>query len=67
MAKHIKPLSPSQVQNAIPKETPYKLRDGNGLYQQVSPSGSKGWRYEYRRAVTSQRNTVSLGTYPEIL
>lgn len=66
MAKIIKPLSPSQVQNAKPKEAAYKLRDGNGLYLLVSPNSSKAWRYEYRRPVTGQRNTVSMGTYPEI-
>lgn len=66
MAKIIKPLSPSQVQNAKLKEKPYKLRDGNGLYLLASPNGSKAWRYEYRRPVTGQRNTLSFGTYPEI-
>ncbi len=66
MAKPIKPLNPSQVQNAKPKEAPYKLRDGNGLYLLVSPGGGKAWRHEYRRPVSGQRNTISLGTYPEV-
>lgn len=66
MAKPIKPLNPSQVQNARPKEAPYKLRDGNGLYLLVSPGGGKAWRHEYRRPVGGQRNTISLGTYPEV-
>jgi hypothetical protein len=66
MAKPIKPLNPSQVQNARPKEAPYKLRDGNGLYLLVNPRGGKAWRYEYRRPATGQRNTISLGTYPEV-
>lgn len=67
MAKQIKPLTHSQVENAKAKAEPYKLRDGNGLYLLVKPDGSKGWRFDYRRPNGGKRNTLSLGTYPEVL
>jgi len=33
------------VQNAKPKEKPYKLSDGEGLHLLVQPNGSKLWRF----------------------
>ncbi|KGP23243.1 hypothetical protein NY68_17850 [Xanthomonas citri pv. fuscans] len=43
-----------------------KLRDGGGLYLLLRPDGAKWWRWDYRRPVTSKRNTLSLGTYPDV-
>lgn len=59
-------LTPSQVANAKPQAKPYKLRDERGLYLLVQPNGSKWWRFDYRRPDTRQRNTLSLGTYPDV-
>ena len=39
MPKRVTSLSPSQVQNAKPKEAPYKLRDGGGLFLLANPDG----------------------------
>lgn len=66
MAKQIRPLTPSQVQNAKAQAEPSKLRDGGGLYLLVKPDGSKGWRFDYRRPSSGKRNTLSLGTFPEV-
>ncbi len=43
-----------------------KMADGGGLYLLVKPTGGKWWRLDYRRPVTSKRNTLSLGTYPDV-
>lgn len=59
-------LTPSTVANAKPQEKPYKLTDGRGMYLLVSPSGSKLWRWRYRRPGTRTENTLSLGTFPEV-
>ena len=59
-------LTPSQVANAKPQAKPYKLRDERGLYLLAQPNGSKWWRFDYRRPGTSPRNTLSLGTYPDV-
>ena len=37
-----------QCKNAKAKEKPYKLSDGNGMYLEVMPNGSKYWRLKYR-------------------
>ncbi|MGH8292764.1 MAG: tyrosine-type recombinase/integrase [Gammaproteobacteria bacterium] len=66
MPKRINPLSPSAVANARPKDTPYSLRDGYGLRLLVDPRGGKLWRFDYRRPITGKRNSLSLGTYPEV-
>ena len=59
-------LTPSAVANAKPQEKPYKLADGRGMYLLVTPSGARWWRFDYRRPGTGKRNTLSLGTFPEV-
>ena len=66
MPKRIAPLTPSQVQNAKSQASPYKLRDGGGLFLLVNPDGAKLWRWDYRRPVTGRRNTIGLGAYPAV-
>ncbi|EQD55301.1 phage integrase family site specific recombinase, partial [mine drainage metagenome] len=34
---------------AGPRDKPYKLYPGNGLYLIVQPNGAKWWRYNVRR------------------
>ena len=41
-------LSDTAIRKAKPKEKPFKLSDGGGLYLLVQPSGRKWWRYKYR-------------------
>lgn len=59
-------LSPSAVANARPQAKPYKLADGRGLYLLVQPTGARWWRFDYTRPTTGKRNTLSLGTFPEV-
>lgn len=59
-------LSPSEVRNAKPQANARKLADGRGMYLLVQPNGSKWWRFDYRRPGTKKRNTLSLGTYPDV-
>ena len=66
MPKRIIPLTPSQVANAKPQVTPYKLRDGSGLLLLVNPDKAKLWRLDYRRPSSGTRNTLSLGSYPAV-
>jgi hypothetical protein len=47
MARTIKLLSAKKVENAKAKEKKYKLSDGQGLFLQVNPNGSKFWRLSY--------------------
>ena len=59
-------LTPSAVANAKPQANPYKLADERGMYLLVKPDGAKWWRFDYRRPDTGKRNTLSLGTFPDV-
>jgi integrase len=58
-------LSDTKLRNAKPKEKPYKIADGGGLYVEVFPNGSKLWRLKYRR-IGGAETRVSLGAYSEV-
>uniref|UniRef100_UPI0016572104 tyrosine-type recombinase/integrase n=1 Tax=Xenorhabdus indica TaxID=333964 RepID=UPI0016572104 len=57
-------LTARQVDTAKPKEKPYKLADGGGLYLLVNPNGSRYWRLKYR--IAGKEKLLALGVYPEI-
>lgn len=59
-------LTPSAVANVKPRVKPYKLADERGLYLRVGTSRERWWRFDYRRPGTHKRNTLSLGTYPDV-
>jgi hypothetical protein len=58
------PLTPHLVSTAHPQEKLYVLTDGHGLCLQVTPEGSKRWRFRYR--FTGLEKTISLGAYPKV-
>ncbi|MEE3652628.1 MULTISPECIES: tyrosine-type recombinase/integrase [unclassified Brenneria] len=57
-------LTARQVETAKPKDKPYKLTDGAGLYLLVNTNGSRYWRLKYRYA--GKEKLLSIGTYPNI-
>jgi len=57
-------LTPTRINNAKAKARLYKLSDGGGLFVEVSTTGQKTWRYQYRFA--GSRRDVKIGRYPEI-
>jgi len=60
------PLTDTAIRKAKAGEKDQKLRDGNGLYLLLRPTGARWWRYDYRRPITGKKNTLSFGTYPEV-
>ena len=58
------PLAHFDVQNAKPREKPYKLADGGGLYLLVQPNGSRLWRLKYRHHAIER--SLSFGVYPAV-
>lgn len=58
------PLTELKVRNATPREKPYKLADGAGLYLFVHNHGGRYWRYDYRH--DGKRKTASFGVYPAV-
>lgn len=57
-------LNARQVDAAKPKDKPYKLADGGGLYLLIKPNGGKYWRLKYR--VAGKEKLLALGVYPEV-
>ena len=57
-------LTDLAVRKAAPREKPYKLSDGGGLYLLVTKAGQRYWRMDYRFA--DKRATAALGVYPTI-
>ena len=56
-------LKDAELKSAKCLDKPLKLRDGNGLYLHVKPSG-RYWRYDYRYA--EKRKTLAIDVYPEV-
>ena len=59
-------LTDTSIRKVKPGPKPVKLADGGGLYLLLRPDGGRWWRWDYRRPVTSKRNTLSLGVYPDV-
>jgi integrase len=57
------PLTDAKLKAARPKDKPYKLADGGGLYLLVQPSGGRWWRIKYRHG--GKEKLLSVGTYPD--
>jgi len=57
-------LSATAINNAKPKNKPYKLTDEKGLYLLIQSTGSKLWRFDYR--FLGKRKTLALGSYPDV-
>lgn len=57
-------LTVKAIEAAKPKEKPYKLTDGHGLYLHVMPTGLKAWRANYR--VEGVQKTVTYGRWPRL-
>ena len=58
------PITHVAVVNAKPREKPYRLFDGRGLYLEISPSGGRWWRFKYR--FDDKEKRLSLGVYPDV-
>jgi len=54
-------LTDADCKAAKPREKPYKLAAGGGLYLEVFPDGAKRWRWKYRFGGKEKR--LALGVY----
>lgn len=57
-------LTATEVKQAKPRNKPYKLADGGGMYLLVNSKGGKYWRYKYR--YSGREKTLALGVYPDV-
>jgi integrase len=58
------PLTDTALRNIKPKDRPFKLADGNGLYLFVTTTGTRLWRLKYRFA--GKEKSLSIGAYPAV-
>ena len=65
MAKKTIPLSDSKCTGAKPQEKDYSLYDGHGLILFIRKSGSKVWRFKYKRA-SGKDGLMTLGNFPAL-
>jgi integrase len=57
-------LTVTGIKALKPRAKAYKVFDGRGLYLQVSPSGSKLWRFRYKFA--GRTKVLSLGAFDDV-
>lgn len=57
-------ISDAKLRALKPAEKAYRQAVGGGLYLEVSPTGSKLWRWKYR--LEGRENRFSIGKYPRI-
>lgn len=57
-------LTAIECKNARPKDKPYKLADGSGMFLLVQPNGARYWRLKYRYA--NKEKLLALGVFPEV-
>jgi len=65
MPKIIAPLTDAHIKNVKPRDKLYKMFDGDGLYIEVTLSGSRIWRFKFWQA-NGKEHLLTLGPYPEI-
>ncbi|MGA7778586.1 MAG: integrase arm-type DNA-binding domain-containing protein [Paraburkholderia sp.] len=58
------PLTDAAIRTAKPRERAYKLTDGEGMYLEVMPNGSRYWRLKYRFHGKEKR--AAIGVYPAV-
>lgn len=58
------PLTDKQLRSLKPSVKAFRISDARGLYVEISPSGSKLWRYKYR--VNGKEKRLALGRYPDV-
>lgn len=57
-------LTKTQIDHAKPKDAPYKLSDGGGMYLLIKPTGGKYWHLAYRFG--GKQKLLSFGVYPDV-
>ena len=58
------PLTALAIKNLKPKAKLYRVADGGGLCLEITPTGSKFWRWRYK--LNGKAQLVALGRFPEV-
>ncbi len=57
-------LTVARIKTAVPRQKPYKLYRGKGLYILVTPDDRRWWRFRYK--FQGREKSLSLGVFPEV-
>lgn len=57
-------LTIKKIESSKPKDKAYKVADTGGLYVDVSPTGNKSFRFDYK--FIGKFKTLTIGKYPYI-
>lgn len=57
-------LTDIRIKKEKPREKPFKIADGGGLFLYVTPSGGKLWRFRY--TFGGKEKLLSIGKYPAV-
>ncbi|WP_417426263.1 tyrosine-type recombinase/integrase [Hoeflea sp.] len=57
-------LTDIRIKKEKPRDKPFKIADGQGLFLYVSPSGGKLWRFRYQFG--GKEKLLSIGKYPDV-
>ena len=58
------PLTEVAIKSSKPREKPYKLADGLGMFLLINPNGSRLWRLKYRFG--GKEKLLAIGSYPAV-
>lgn len=59
-------LTAREVASAKPKDKPYRLGDGGGLFLYVRKSGAKSWECRYVKPATGKPTYTGIGSFPDV-
>ena len=57
-------LTDTKIRKTKPNGKTFHLKDGRGLFLEITPKGGKWWRFRYR--FEGKENRLSLGVYPDV-
>jgi integrase len=58
------PLKAMEIKAFLPSDKPYRKPDGQGMYLEIRPSGSKLWFFNYR--IVGKEKRLGLGSFPDM-
>ncbi len=58
------PLTDAKIKALKPRAKAFKVSDYDSLYLQISPTGSKHWKFKYR--LNGKERKLSFGKYPDV-
>ncbi|MBR0573862.1 MULTISPECIES: tyrosine-type recombinase/integrase [Pasteurellaceae] len=59
-------LTNTQIERAKATSRVQILNDGQGLFLEIKPTGTKAFRFRYNQPITKKRTKITIGNYPAV-